>query len=63
MVTPSDRWHVGHVKALAQGGSIGEYGPAHAKCNTSAGGKLGAAITNAKRGAVTKGRPSRLAKW
>lgn len=62
-VHAGQRWHVGHRRALAQGGAIGDYGPAHGSCNESNGGKLGAAVTNAKRGAVTKRRPARLPRW
>lgn len=63
MVTASQRWHVGHRRPLAQGGDVNDYGPAHSRCNEVAGGKLGAAVTNAKRGAVTKRRPARLVRW
>jgi len=51
-VTPDQNWHVGHkVAASAPGSSAGtaNVGPAHATCNLKAGGKLGAAKTNARR--------------
>ena len=48
---PESAWHAGHVNDRGAGGedSASNYMPEHAGCNTSAGGKVGAAITNAKR--------------
>lgn len=50
-VTADMEWHADHVQEAAYGGadSNENYAPAHARCNTSAGGKLGAAITNGYR--------------
>lgn len=44
-------WHVGHVEDRALGGALGptNQAPEHADCNLKAGGRLGAAITNARR--------------
>ena len=48
LVTDEMDWHADHVMERGQGGtdSPDNYRPAHAHCNTSAGGKIGAAITN-----------------
>jgi hypothetical protein len=48
---PHDGWQVGHIEDLALGGAHGHenQAPEHSRCNTSAGGRLGAAITNARR--------------
>jgi hypothetical protein len=43
-IRPWDVWHLDHTADRR-----GYAGPAHAWCNTSAGGRLGAAVTNAKR--------------
>jgi hypothetical protein len=60
-VMPTDRWQVGHIKDAALGGrpTIANAGPVHEfcerckkRCNQSAGGKLGASITNGKRQAA-----------
>jgi len=50
-VLKTQNWHVGHIHDRALGGSdrISNTYPEHARCNTSAGGKQGAAITNARR--------------
>lgn len=61
---PESEWHAGHLEDRAQGGadSGGNYAPECTGCNTSAGGKLGAAITNGKRVAVDWTR-ERTIKW
>lgn len=48
---PESSWHAGHVTDRAAGGedSSGNYAPECSACNLSAGGKVGAAITNANR--------------
>lgn len=46
---PESSWHAGHRDDRAAGGTDDGIEPEHARCNTSAGGKLGAAITNAQR--------------
>jgi hypothetical protein len=63
LVTDEMDWHADHLTERAQGGtdSPDNYGPAHAHCNTSAGGKIGAAITNGVRvqpGVTRVRRPS-----
>lgn len=44
-------WHVGHVHDRWAGGSddISNTWPEHDRCNLSAGGRVGAAITNTRR--------------
>lgn len=57
-VMKTDKWQVGHRVDAARGGkpTIGNAGPTHAwcpacrkRCNQVAGGRLGAAVTNARR--------------
>lgn len=50
-VLATQRWHVGHIRDRYAGGSdaITNQWPEHERCNTSAGGKAGAAITNARK--------------
>lgn len=62
--TPEKEWHAGHMEDRAQGGQdgAGNYYPEHARCNTSKGGKLGAAIRNGKTVAVDWQR-ERTIKW
>jgi len=47
---PESSWHAGHITDAVAGGedNTSNYLPEHATCNTSAGGKVGAAITNAR---------------
>ena len=52
MIYPGMRWELDHAP-----GKVGYRGPAHMLCNRRAGGKIGAAITHAKRRA--KNRTSR----
>jgi hypothetical protein len=65
-VDDSMKWHVGHIHDLAldpeQLVTIADVGPEHQRCSTSAGGKLGAAITNQRRG---KAKPTdrRMPSW
>ncbi len=50
-VTDDQAWHVGHLTDRALGGHTTDRSnqwPEHARCNTSAGGKLGAAIAHAR---------------
>lgn len=42
-------WDVGHIVDLAHGGDAKQYTATHRSCNRSAGGKEGAAKTNARR--------------
>lgn len=50
-VMPDQKWHVGHVIDRWAGGpdDISNTWPEHAGCNLSAGGKVGAAITNTRK--------------
>lgn len=50
-VEPGQPWHVAHKLPASQGGrtTLDNCGPAHARCNLSAGGKLGAATVNRRR--------------
>lgn len=46
---PESSWHAGHLEDHATGGNdkdMQNFQPEHTRCNTSAGGRLGAAITN-----------------
>jgi 5-methylcytosine-specific restriction endonuclease McrA len=60
VIRPGDRWHVGHIIDDALGGelSMSNVGPEHARCNTSAGGKLGASIQAGRRS-----RAASFPKW
>ena len=51
---PDMNWHVGHVVDRWMGGpdDISNTWPEHARCNMSAGGKIGAQITNTRRAEV-----------
>lgn len=62
--TPEDQWHAGHLEDRGQGGqdSAANYAPECSGCNTSAGGKLGAAITNGAKVTVTYTKET-LKKW
>lgn len=62
--TPESEWHAGHLEDRGQGGEDrpSNYAPECTGCNTSAGGKLGAAITNGRTVAVEYTRES-LPKW
>lgn len=62
--TPEEQWHAGHLEDRGQGGadSGSNYAPEHAWCNTSQGGKLGAAITNGAKVTVDYTR-ERTKKW
>ena len=50
-VYPEQRWHVAHVVPAALGGdtTLDNCRPAHVRCNTSAGAKLGNALTKRSR--------------
>lgn len=65
-VLAEHNWHVEHIIDRAQGGDHGVTNQwvSHARCNTSAGGKTGAAITNARREpTVTRRLEDRRLKW
>ena len=53
-VTPEQTWHVGHIVAASHGGTMtmDNVGPSHARCNTKAGGRIGAAMTTRTRRAT-----------
>ena len=50
-VLPTQRWQVEHIVERVYGGAhgIGNQWVSHATCNESAGGRIGAAITNTRR--------------
>lgn len=48
LIQPGQAWHADHWPIPIEHGGT-ETHPAHARCNTSAGGKRGAQITNARR--------------
>ncbi len=57
MLTAAGTWTVGHLQDRALGGSETDPSNQHpecGRCNTSAGGKLGASITNSKRQSKTQ---------
>lgn len=58
-VTPGQRWQVGHILDRALGGDDGieNQWPEHQRCNLSAGGRLGAAITNSRRARAARSMP------
>ncbi len=58
LVQQGQLWDVAHVGDLARGGDLHDIGPAHRHCNRSAGGRLGAAMTTAKRSTAR-----RLPRW
>jgi hypothetical protein len=51
LVTSTDAWQVGHVRAAMHGGkpTFQNTGPSHTACNRKAGGKMGARVTNSRR--------------
>ena len=53
---PESGWHVGHIVDRALGGAHGlaNQWPEHKRCNLSAGGRAGAAKTNARRPVVAQ---------
>lgn len=66
LVTPDQKWQVGHVRPASKGGkaSAANTGPTHAycpacghRCNQVDGGRLGAAVTNSRRQARKDIRP------
>lgn len=67
---PEDTWHAGHIIDRMDTDMPGEEArpdptatvPEHARCNTSAGGKRGAAITNAARAREDVAR-ERTTRW
>lgn len=54
-----DDWHAGHIIDDALGGAVSpdNYAPEHAKCNTSAGGKLAQTLKAQQRVTTDKHRP------
>lgn len=55
--TPRAAWQVGHIVDAARGGqpTRENTGAQHTDCNRRAGGRLGAAIVNRRRGAADAG--------
>ena len=64
IVTADMEWHADHILEDTFGGKAdaGNLGPAHAKCNTSAGGKIGARMTNGHKQENNSHR-ERTVKW
>lgn len=67
VITPDDAentWHAGHIvdRMDGAGDRPDDTVPEHAHCNTSAGGKRGAALVNAQRAADELAR-ERTVKW
>lgn len=65
IITPEDpesSWDAGHETDRAAGGGHAGIEPEHSKCNRSAGGKAGAAITNSKWAKPTMERVQ-VAQW
>lgn len=65
VLTRYSKWTVGHVIDRAAGGSTTDPAnqwPECASCNFSAGGKVGAAITNARRPVAVERRDSERAR-
>lgn len=61
LVEKGQAWHVAHIIPASQGGrtTVSNTGPAHARCNLRAGGRLGAKVVNRRRQAnddASKGR-------
>jgi 5-methylcytosine-specific restriction endonuclease McrA len=50
-VTAGQTWHVAHIHPAMGGGrtTVDNCGPAHARCNLVAGGRMGAAVVNTTR--------------
>jgi len=50
-VSADQTWHVAHIVPASQGGrtTLDNTGPAHARCNLEAGGRLGASVVNTHR--------------
>jgi hypothetical protein len=65
IVTDEMDWHADHVQERGAGGADtpDNYLPAHAHCNTSAGGKIGAAITNGTKVAPATITRERRPRW
>lgn len=64
VVTEDMDWHADHILQDALGGAseASNYGPAHAHCNESDGGKLGAMITNGHK-QENQSHRERTTKW
>jgi len=60
---PESAWHAGHLTDRAMGGSDQDVAPECAQCNTSAGGKLGASITNGQKVQTSDMVRERTLKW
>lgn len=62
---PERDWHAGHINGRAEGGedTAANYLPECRWCNTSEGGKLGAAITNGRKTSIPDVIRERTIKW
>ena len=60
---PETTWHAGHREDRAAGGTEDGIEPEHATCNTSAGGRLGASITNARHNKTADVERVRAPQW
>ena len=65
LVTNEMEWHADHIQERTYGGedNPNNFGPAHAHCNTNAGGKIGAATTNETKVAPAITRERRPRWW
>lgn len=56
---PASTWHAGHIVDDALGGEVAANNvwPEHAKCNTSAGGRLAAELRRGEQTTVERMRP------
>lgn len=61
--TPEKDWHAGHLEDRMDHTGNQQTVPEHAWCNTSAGGKRGAQITNGSKVTVTENVRERTLKW
>jgi 5-methylcytosine-specific restriction endonuclease McrA len=61
LVQSGQAWHVAHLIPASQGGQTiaSNVGPAHARCNLKAGGKMGAATVNRRRRASAEASSGR----
>lgn len=49
MIQPGEPFDMGHAEDVAAGGATSELRPEHRTCNRRGGGRLGAAIVNARK--------------
>lgn len=65
IVTAEMDWHADHVQEATFGGTdeASNFAPSHKKCNESAGGRIGAAMTNARTTANDTRREKTIKWW